>query len=252
MGTGVFRRYFLPPPKPSGLATFTLGPLPLPPVGTPGNFLLASWTAESYHAHFIGRGYTTWRDKIDAGYPIYIQPAALTGTYTEIIDFGVILNNAIISISYNTFAVTPDSPVVIVTAMGISDDGIFYTPFVNGAVQFYPSFRYLKLRLSFTSADDLGLVYVYNLTANVEVKRENDGGSVVALAGDALGTSVTFNKAFKDIESLTATVRSTTVPFVVVIDFSDIPNPTFFKVYVYNAAGARVTEQIDWKARGIL
>lgn len=191
------------------------------------------------------------QDQVNAGYPIYIQPAELTGSYEEVIDYGTIINNIIAVITYNTNIVTPLDPVSIVVKMAVSNDNISYSAFTSGASQFFPQFRYLKFRLEF-SGNKKALVEVYNLTIQLNVKRENDGGEVSALSSDVGGTPVTFNKAFLDIESLTATVKSTTEPYIVIIKFTDIPNPTTFYVFAFDTTGNRVSKTVEWKARGIV
>ena len=111
--------------------------------------------------------------------------------------------------------------------MAYSLDGISYSPFVAGASQFIPQMRYLKLRLEFLGSSDVALMELYNLTINLSVKRENDGGEVYAdyvLPSDP-GTEVLFNKAFKDIESITCTTKSITEPFYVIFDFTEHSKP---------------------------
>jgi hypothetical protein len=217
----------------------------------PGPKLLASWARESYQAHFRGRGYNTWQAKINAGYIPYISPAAITGSYTEQIDYGTVISNLIVNITYNTLAITP-AGVSVTVKMQVSSDNVTYTPYTNGAVQFFATFRYLRFQLVFTGVNDKALIELYNLTVLLNVKRENDGGDLNALATDVSGTPVLFNKAYKDVESITVTVKETTVPYIAIYDFLDAPNPTGFKVYVYNTAGARVSKTVSWKARGIV
>lgn len=96
-----------------------------------------------------------------------------------------------------------------------------------------------------------GLIEISNLTIRLDVKRENDGGTVNALSTDVSGTVVTFNKPFKDIETITVSVKETTRYFAM-YDFVDIPNPTSFKVYVFDAAGVRASKVVTWAARGII
>jgi hypothetical protein len=98
-----------------------------------------------------------------------------------------------------------------------------------------------------------GLIRISNFQIFLNVKRENDGGEIEAISTDASGTAVTFNKAFKDIETITATVKAVSGgAFIAVVDFNDVPNPTGFSVYVYDTAGVRQSKKVEWKARGIL
>lgn len=217
-----------------------------------GPELIANWTAETFQNHFTTRAWLTPQNQVDAGYPIYIQPAATTGSYEEIFDYGVVIQNVIFVVTYNMIAVTPLSEVTVVVKMAVSTDGVSYSSFASGSTQFYSSFRYFKLRLEFAGADDKALLRIYNLRVDINVKRENDGGEVAALSSDSGGTQVLFTKDFKDVESITATVKSTTEPFIAIIIWVDIPNPTFFHVMAFDSTGNRVSKTVEWKARGIV
>lgn len=212
--------------------------------------LICCYLDQTWEEHFVTRSWNTPQNQIDAGYPIYIQPTALTGSYEEVVDYGAVIQNTIATVTYNQFVHVPSTTVTIKLAS--SEDGITYTPFVAGSSLFIPSMRYLKVRLEFVSSDDHALLEIYKLTYSLDVKRENDGGEAFANAADSGGTIVYFKKAFKDIESITCTTKSTTEPFYVIFDFVDIPDPTFFKVYVFDSTGNRVSRTIDWKARGIV
>lgn len=214
--------------------------------------ILACVDPHTWAQHFERRSWTTIQNQIDAGYPIYIQPSALTGSYTEIFDYGVIIHNTIVTATWNQIIWSPGNEVAVNVKMRVSDDGLSYSAPSYGASQYFGQLRYLELTLEFVAPNDKALVELYNLTVSLNVKRENDGGEVNALSTDAGGTIVYFNKEFRDIESITATTKSVTEPFVVIFDFVDIPNPTFFKVFVFDTMGARVTRIVDWKARGIV
>ena len=212
--------------------------------------LIFSNITETWEDHFINNSWNTIEDQINAGYPIYIQPTNLTGSYEEVIDYGLVLNNVIATITFNFNLIDPDVATVI--QMATSLDGAAWSSFTPGASQFIPTMRYLKFRLEFTGTDDHSVMEVFNVTILLNVKRENDGGEILADETDVGGTEVLFNKAFKDIESITCTTKSVTEPYYVIFDFTDIPNPVSFFVYVFDSTGNRVTKIIDWKARGII
>jgi hypothetical protein len=215
-------------------------------------------TPQTWHEHYrVANNWMRPKDQVDAGYPIYIQPTNVTGWYEEIIDYGVIINNVIATITWNTIVYVPIFSVNVVVKMRVATTMTAGTPdwiggYTTGASQYFRAVRYLQLRLEFTAENNKALIELYNLTTSLAAKRENDGGEVNALSTDAGGTTVNFTKPFKDIESLTCTTKSTTEPFIVIFDFNDIPNPTFFKVFVFDTMGARVTKIVDWKARGIV
>jgi len=217
---------------------------------TSGTFLLANINlTETFEGHFTSRGWNSPQDQIDAGYPYFVEPTPTVGTYEETIDYGILLSSLIVTITYNQNQVTGSDTVLI--EMKVSSDNITYTGYVSGATQFYPSFRYLRFKLTFTGATDKSILVISNLTIRLDVKREQDGGIISAVSSDAGGTTVTFNKGFKDIDSITATPMGTT-DSKVIIDFVDAPNPTTFKVLLFNNTGTRISGDVRWAARGIV
>lgn len=218
----------------------------------PGPKLLATWAATTWQVHFTSRAWLDPEDQVTAGFPIYIQPSNPTGSYEEVIDYGSVLTNVIAAITYNSNLLTPLDGMAVVIQMATSPDGAAWSAFTAGASQFLPSLRYLKFRLEFTGVSTKSLMEVYNVAISLSVKRENDGGEASALLTDVGGTTVNFNKAFKDVETITATPKTLEEPYFIVIDFVDIPNPVFFKVFVFDSTGNRVSKTIEWKARGIV
>jgi hypothetical protein len=95
------------------------------------------------------------------------------------------------------------------------------------------------------------IVGFFSLRVNLDVKREVDSGEVQCFAADAGGTVVNFNKAFKDVDSITLAVAGS-APRTAIYDFVDAPSPTTFKILVFDNTGARVNGKVSWKARGIV
>ena len=204
---------------------------------------------EVWNEHFIEDSWDQPSDQTEAGYPVYIQPTELTGWYEEVIDYELEIQNTIVTVTYQLAQIIPEVDVTVLLAY--SSDGIVYSPFVAGYSQFIPTFRYLKLRIEFTAHSDKALAELTILQITLDVKREVDGGEIIALASDVEGTIVYFNKTFKDVNSITATADSIE-PIIIIYDFVDIPDPTFFKVYALDSTGNRVTYLVSWKARGIV
>jgi hypothetical protein len=216
-----------------------------------GNVLLACVNlTETWQAHFASRGWLTIQDQVSAGYPIYCEPALLTGSYENIIDFGQIYPSTIVNISYSTKQVSGSSTIAVKIAT--STDGITYTAFTSSSSVFGTSVRYAKFHFDVTGSDDKSLIEIYNIHIILDVRRDLDSGTVIANAGDVGGTTVTMSKAFKSLDSITlAALGTTQINPVYDFNFATI-NPTTFKVYAFDNAGVRVSASISWKARGII
>lgn len=205
---------------------------------------------ETWQEHFDTRSWDSPQDQVDAGYPLFIQPTPATGSYKETFDIGIIITGALITHawSYELLSGTFN----IGASTRVSDDGVAWSSPQLGQNVYFPSARYIEVTISFTGANDTALMYFYDFTTSVSVKEEMDSGEISAISSDANGTVVTFNKSFKDVNSITVAVKTTTEQFISVFRFTDIPNPTQFTVFVYDTSGIRVSKTVQWKARGIV
>ena len=202
---------------------------------------------EDWADHFVDNSHTTIQDFID-DYTYWLEPAESTGSYTEIFDFGEILQNVIVTVNWSMESIL--DTVSVSCKLNTSNDNSTWAGQTTATSMFVASLRYLEVELTFSGGASK-LAYLFDLAARLDVKRESDSGSVSALAADASGTTVTFNKAFRDIESIVASANST-VEKNVIVDFTDAPNPTTFKVLVFDAAGSRVNATVYWLARGVI
>jgi hypothetical protein len=209
-------------------------------------------TAETFQNHFDTRSWASPQAQVTAGYPIYIEPGLTTGSYVEKFDFGTTLNNVIVTVDWNT--ITVSGSVTVSHTLEFSTDDITYTAPAAGPRLFSTAVRYVRLTMNFSSGDDLGLTYFYNIRCAINVQREHDGGTATANDTDVGGTTVTFNKSFKSVDSITVTpVTTTGQDRRAVYDFTySTVNPTTFKVYLFDSTGARVDGDIAWLARGIV
>lgn len=94
-----------------------------------------------------------------------------------------------------------------------------------------------------------GLAALSSLNVKLTNRETSDQGTATCAAGDTGGTLVAFNKVFVDVNSINATPRGTTLRHAVV-NFTDTPNPTSFRILLFDNAGNRVSGDADWIARG--
>lgn len=218
-----------------------------------GRLLVIVDTPDTWESHFLNEPLGPWdqpSDQVSAGFPIFIQPSVLSGSYQEVHDFGLLLSNVIVHSSWAEEEVS--GTVTVTSTLEASSDGVNWSAPLPGPDSFFPSLRYTRLTLNFAATDPKNdLKWISNLRMSLDVKSVIDSGEVLALAEDGNGTLVTFNKAFKDVDSITTGVKSIP-PLEVVIDFKDIPNPINFRLYVFDTAGTRVTQLVSWKARGVV
>jgi hypothetical protein len=176
-------------------------------------------TTETFQEHFTNNSWSTPKDQIDAGYPIFIQPANGSGYYEETFDFGTILSSSRISSSYSGEII--DGTPTVETTISISEDDVTYTDFAGYSEIYGTNFRYVKIRLTISEGDDdTGIYKLTGLNVRLDAKLKNDQGRVSAVSTDANGTIVNFVKEFIDIQSIVLTPSGTSST-VAVYDFVD-------------------------------
>lgn len=211
--------------------------------------LLPVKLTETWRQHYVNNAWDQPRDQINADYPYYAEPGNLTASYTEVFDMGAIYPATIISTSWSTLIL--DGSFNIGVSTRVSDDNVIWSAAQVGDNIFVESVRYIETTIDFTGTDARSLMEFINLHVSVFVKESLDSGEVAAIASDVNGTVVVFNIPFRDINSITLSVKTTTEQFTPVFRFTDIPNPVSFSVFVYDSSGIRVSKTVQWKARGI-
>lgn len=146
----------------------------------------------------------------------------------------------------NSFTVT--SATSATTSGNVS--WIKWTSYANASEVFVTHFRYFRIRYDFSSSGGNDLLLLDSLNVRLDSKLRSDAGTGTSNSGDTGGTTVNFNVDFVDVQSITVT-PATTGARIAVYDFTDVPNPTSFKVLLFDTAGARVSGDFSWTARGV-
>lgn len=204
---------------------------------------------ETVEQHFVNQGWTTIDNQIAAGYPLYFQPSANSGTYEEVFDYGTSLPATTITVTLGS-TVLSGSVSVAVQIYYKLNSGDAWTAATAGAFSVLASnFRYVRVVWTFTASGGNDLIECSVFNVRLSVKQKTDSGSGTANAADSGGTTVNFNASFIDVESIVVTPLGTTARYAV-YDFTDTPNPTSFKVLLFDNNGNRVSGTFSWTARG--
>lgn len=206
-------------------------------------------TAETWQSHFTSRGYTSPQDQVSAGFTYFLMPSTTTAAYQEDFDYGTVLAGTKVTATLTSSAIagsTTITPTISVRQL-VTDP---WTSYPGLSEVFVTQFRYFRVRYDFTSAGGDDLMLLTGLNVRLDAKLRNDAGSGTASSGDVGGTTVTFTVQFVDIQSISVTPLSTS-GVIAVYDFVDAPNPTSFKVLLFNTSGTRVSGPFSWSARGV-
>lgn len=213
-----------------------------------GGLLATVDTAETWQDHFTSRSWSTPQDQVNAGYSIYALPSTLTGSYVEEYDYGAVLAGSKITATLTRQTVT--GSVTITPKISVKEtSGGSWTDYNNTDNTYATAFRYVKITYDFASSGNDDLLQISALNIRLDTKIKNDMGNGTANSGDSGGTTVNFNVTFVDIESITVTPIGTTAR-IAIYDFVDAPNPTSFKVLLFDTSGNRVTGPFSWQSRG--
>lgn len=200
---------------------------------------------ETFQNHFIVNNWTTPQAQLNAGYLLYAQPFAISSYYEEIFDYGTILpsTTATVTIDYERVGLGGFK-----IDISTSADGTTWNLNSDTSKITVSNFRYVKVKISFVGTVNDALI-VNAIEVKLDSKIKNDNGKGTSLATDTTGTIVYFNKSFVDIVNISITPLGTTRK-TFVCDFQDIPNPAFFKVFIYDMNGNRINSDFTWSAEG--
>jgi hypothetical protein len=214
-----------------------------------GDLLLGVNLTETYEQHFTNNSWTTPQAQIDAGYSRWIMPSTTTAVYEEEVDYGAVLASSKVTqtltstVIAGSFSVTPKISVKL-------NSGDAWTDFNGLDSVFTTNFRYIKFRYDFASSGGDDLMLLTDLDFRLDSKLRSDSGTGTANSGDSGGTTVNFNIDYVDVEAISVTPSGTTARLAI-YDFVDAPNPTSFKVLLFDTSGTRVTGPFSWSARGV-
>lgn len=208
-------------------------------------------TAITWDSHFLGGGWASPQDQINAGYPIYGQPFFTPpSNWTKVFDFGVISNFVIVGVTYQTTIIS--GTVGINSTLEFSTDNINWTAPVPGPVALATTLRYVRLSLNFSTGGPANMIELSNLQVSLSIHQESDSGFADVLASDVDGTTITFNKTFRAITGISVLPVS---PFSLFALLSggdyNTATPHNFKTKIFDNAGVRISTRISWTARGV-
>ena len=205
-------------------------------------------THETWEQHFVNNGWMTIQDHINAGYNIYATPSVATGAYEEEIDYGVVMPGTRVALTIQTIPIV--GSVTVTPTISVRETTADpWTDFTGVWEVYATNFRYVKIRLDFAGTGTNDLLALCQLSVRLDVKLKDDNGKGTANSADPSGTTVNFNVAFLDVESITVTPTGTS-PRYAVYDFVDTPNPVSFSVYLFDQNGSRVSGDFSWTAKG--
>ena len=195
--------------------------------------------------------YASPQAQITAGFPYYLQPTLASGSYDQYVDLGSLYSNANVNVSWSQ--VTIVGVVTVNISLSYSIDNITWSTPVNSNTIHFASARYIHYVLTFTATDTThDFCMIDKLQLNLTAYTVMDAGTVSSVSTDTNGTSVTYNKTFVGVISVTLTPNTTTAAYCT-YNWINPADPTQgFRVKTFDGGGSRITATVSWKVRGTL
>lgn len=212
---------------------------------------------ETWRDRYAPRGWVTWRDQVEAGYPLLAQPGGEMARFTEVVDLGALVSSGAritLGISQNVIAGIGG---ITETEIEYSANGIDFVNVGSGSDIFAINFRYIKVDVEW-GGDDKYIARTNPLSLIVNAKEKREAGVASTLASDFAtgGSIVPLVKSFADIETIRVSARYEDLGGgaypVAFHNFLDVPNPTTFKIFTVNSQdGTPVDGVVDYEVLGV-
>lgn len=163
------------------------------------------------------------------------------------IDYEATFDSIFIDFSYSEEVL--GGTVDIIPQISLSADGVTYTDYPATSEMVGLSFRYAKYRLDFDATTTAGLSRIYDIRARLSLEIDEEYQIVDVFAADSGGTLVSFGLPFIDLQDLQVTAIGS-AELKAVANFVDAPNPTDFKILLFDAGGTRVDGTVSYRAKG--
>lgn len=222
-------------------------------------------TTETWSQHFTNNSNSTIQDFIDDGYSYWFQPGvagsgAASSEWSK--DLGAVVGEATIIFSMSAvnaylIDIVPTITIGYKTNIGDSWTNVVGQPGRLDHSVIGTNFRYVRFLVEYDVPTSTSNAFFYDFLIQVRTKKQTVEGQFAVSAGDAGagGTLQAFgNQSFLDVLDIQVTAEGTGASDVafVVLNFNDIPNPTFFRVILYNAAGTALSRNARYKVTGLV
>lgn len=172
--------------------------------GANGQIILPAANGRTWGQRLSNNGWTTAQQKIDAGYPIVLQPVPSSGKHTEQRDLTKVLATAVVRVTPTLQSSVTGCTATIRIRGSVGDSNTSWQPWLTGEAVSISDFQYIEVEYSVTS-DGKGFVVLDDLAVKVEITEVTEPAVLVLSASDVGGTVYTCTKPFLDVRTVQAT-----------------------------------------------
>ena len=227
-------------------------------------------TTETWQQHFVNNSWATPQAQVTAGYAYFVKPEQ-TATYYQKWDMGTEIDTATITLTTTAedkVAAVSSTPTLYYTnsetVFEVADitNHTGWTAGTAGNTSLLAnSFRYVKVKITYDGSTNKGFKEISKQSVSLGLGTVRDQATEdvsITWANRATGATVTFNKSFKDVNSITVSPKyisggnNNGRQNTAIYDFTDVANPTTFKVYLLDAqTGDFADGSFTWQATGV-
>lgn len=218
--------------------------------GPTGQIILPANPTRTWGQRLSNNGWTTAQQKIDAGFPIVMQPVPASGKHVERRDVGKLLSAAVVRVKPTVLRLVPGATPVVRIRASAGDTQASWQPWLTGDAASFANFRYVEVEYSVVS-DGKGFVVLDDLYVAVEVSELTESAVLTLNAADAAGTVYTASKPFLDVRTAVATPLASPnlVRLNVVID--DAVAPAKVLVQAWDTNNNRASGVVSLQITGV-
>lgn len=207
----------------------------------------------SWGEHFDSNQWNTPQEQIDAGFPIYHQPASGIAIYDEVFDVGTVIPTSNLQVTLTEEVISGNPKRKIELGYRKTETGTWIME--ESTKLTANNFRFVRTRVTISGTisgtrDDLLRINSIRTIAGAQTVTDN----FLIFADETdinSGTRVDLVSDFVDVINITATPK-TSDDLRAVVDFVDEPFPTHFNLFVYDSAGNRASNDVSISVNGFL
>lgn len=220
--------------------------------GTTGQIILPAYDGRTWGQRLSNSGWTTAQQKMDAGYPVVVQPVPPSGKHVERKDCGKVIVTSVVRVTPTVLgsSVAGYIPTIRIRA-SVGASTTSWQPWLVGESASFSDFQHVEVEYSVTS-DGKGFVVLDDLYIRVEVTEITESATLVLSPSDVAGTAYTCTKPFLDVRAVQVTpVGANTMarPPYYVIDDSTLPAKVY--VFAHDASNNRTGGTVSLFVTGV-
>jgi hypothetical protein len=219
--------------------------------GETGQIILPANDGRTWGQRLSNSGWTTAQQKIDAGFPVVVQPVPTSGKHVERRDIGKVIATSVVRVTPTVLGSSVAGYVATIRIRAsVGSSTTNWQPWLVGDSASFSDFRYVEVEYGVTS-DGKGFVVLDDLYVKVEVTEVTESATLVLSASDAAGTVFVCTKPFLDVRGVQVTPLGASSIARVWSVIDDAVSPPRVYVFATDSSNARTNGTVSLFITGV-